>query len=398
MTARTGRAAGTAAWMIALGLAGALAAFAAPQTRAFRQAFPPQTAELRLANLAGQVELVRADGREVVVDATVHAEARSAAETKKLLDGMRWVRSHDTKGRAEWALSYPVDDHTSYHYPGNRRAEPSGFWSLFDGISSTSTTYRGRRVRVYGGERRSSTPTLYVDLRIALPAGSDVAVRNVVGPVQGGGALEGTLTVDTGSGNVRLESYSGRLVVDTGSGNVSLDAVKGETSVDTGSGDVVVRRLVGNATFDTGSGNVTVENVAAGKLAMDTGSGDVTIRSGDVGKVVADTGSGNVRVMAVELEELMADTGSGDVVVQSSLAKAKKVVAQTGSGNVRIKAAADASFDVDADQGSGDLDVRYADAVLRRSRHKVVGARRGDGRTTIHIETGSGDCVIGPEG
>jgi len=26
-----------------------------------------------------------------------------------------------------------------------------------------------------------------------------------------------------------------------------------------------------------------------------------------------------------------------------------------------------------------------------------VGARRGDGRTAIHVETGSGDCTIGPK-
>jgi hypothetical protein len=42
--------------------------------------------------------------------------------------------------------------------------------------------------------------------------------------------------------------------------------------------------------------------------------------------------------------------------------------------------------------------VRYKDAVLRRSGRKVIGARRGDGRTAIHVETGSGDCVIGPQG
>jgi hypothetical protein len=27
-----------------------------------------------------------------------------------------------------------------------------------------------------------------------------------------------------------------------------------------------------------------------------------------------------------------------------------------------------------------------------------VGAKRGDGRTAIHIETGSGDCTIRPRG
>jgi DUF4097 and DUF4098 domain-containing protein YvlB len=86
------------------------------------------------------------------------------------------------------------------------------------------------------------------------------------------------------------------------------------------------------------------------------------------------------------------------VVVQTSLAKARRITAETGSGDVSIKAGPDASFDIESDQGSGDLQVGYADAVLRRSGRKVVGAKRGNGRTTIHVETGSGDCSIGPKG
>jgi hypothetical protein len=388
---------------LGLGLGAALTAAAeTPKTRAFRQAFPlqtPQTTDLRLANLAGHVELVRADGKEVVVEATVHALGENDAETRKLLDGMKWVRSKDTKGRDEWALSYPVDDYTSYHYPqnGSKEPEPSGFWSFFfeSGFSS-SVTYRGERVRIRG-TKRSSDPTLYADLRIALPAGSQVAVRNAVGTVNGSGALEGALTIDTGSGGVTLASYSGRLLVDTGSGKVVIGTAKGETTIDTGSGDVAVRNLVGNGSVDTGSGSITIDSLSAGKLSVDTGSGDVTVKSGDVGRLIADTGSGSVKVLGVELEELVADTGSGDVVLHSSLSKTRKVTAETGSGEVRIVAGPAASFDIDTDQGSGDLRVGYEDAVLRRSGRKVVGAKRGTGRTAIHVATGSGDCTIGPK-
>jgi hypothetical protein len=396
MRPTTGRAA-LAAWMLTAVLSHALAARAdGIKTRAFRQAFPPQATEIRLANLAGRIELVRGDGKDVVVDATVHGEASNEGETQKLLDGMKWVRARDGKGREEWALSYPVEKIQSYHYP---QADPgtTGFVLHLFGDGNTATTYRGERVRIYR-EKRSGVPTLYADLRIALPAGSQVAVRNVVGPVDGTGALEGTLGVDTGSGKVTLASYSGKLTVDTGSGNVVIGTAKGETKIDTGSGDVAVRSLVGNGTLDTGSGNVTVESVSAGKLAFDTGSGNVTLKGGDAGRVIADTGSGNVKVLDVELEELAANTSSGNVVLRSSLAKTRKVTAETGSGNVRITAGPSASFNVDADQGSGDLRVHYGDAVLRRSDHKVVGAKRGDGRTAIRIETGSGDCVIGPKG
>jgi DUF4097 and DUF4098 domain-containing protein YvlB len=388
---------------LALGLAlagglGAAAVLGAQEAvRSFQQPFPGN-GEVRLANLAGRVEIARGTGRDVVVDATVHGDFGGAGETQAVLRGLKWVRSLDKKGRQEWDLSYPVEKYRSYSYPAAKREESGvpSFLSFLNIGSDTTTTYRGERVRVFSG-RRSSAPTLYADLRITLPAGANVAVRNAVGKVSGGD-VEGTLAIDTGSGDVELGSSSGQLSVDTGSGDVVVGSARGETAISTGSGNVVVRRLVGNGSVDTGSGNVTVEKVSAGKLTLDTGSGDVTLRDGEAGRVIAKTGSGGVQVLAVELEDLTAETGSGDVKVQSSLARTRRLTAETGSGDIDIKAGPDASFNVASDQGSGELKVGYADAVLRKSGHKVVGARRGDGRTAIHIETGSGDCTIRPRG
>ncbi|MBV8202150.1 MAG: DUF4097 family beta strand repeat protein [Acidobacteria bacterium] len=385
-----------AALALALGLVLAGRVAAEPQTRSFRQDFPVTPgATLRLGNLAGRVELVAGTGNQVVIDAEVHAELPGSGETQRALQEMRWVKAQDSKGREEWDLSYPVDRYRSYFYPEPREGSESSFWSLFDNGSS-STTYRGERVRIYTG-RRSSAPTLYANLRIALPAASDVALRNLVGKVHGG-PLEGSLALDTGSSDIHLDSFAGQLRLDTGSGDVVIGSSRGETSIDTGSGDVVIHQLVGNAGIDTGSGDVRINKVAVGKLKLHTGSGDVTVRDGAAGQLTADTGSGEVRVVGVEIEELKADTGSGDVEVTSSLEHARHITAKTGSGDVRVWGGPAASFDVTADQASGDLRVDYSDATLRHGRHhdKVVGARRGDGRTTIVIETGSGDCVIGP--
>lgn len=397
---RTSARVSMAALTLLAGVAGIAvpALYAQPQTKAFRQAFPAGQGEVRLANLAGRIEIVRGQGNEMVVDATVHAEGSNAAETQRLLQGMKWVKGHDKKGRPEWALSYPVEKYRSYAYPTRKNdgdSELPAFLGFLENMGQTVTTYRGERVRIYNA-RRSSVPTLYTNLRISLPAGSNMAVRNVVGPVRGGD-LEGTLTIDTGSGGVEIASHSGQLLVDTGSGDVLVGSAKGETTIDTGSGDVIVKRFVGNGSIDTGSGNVTVQKISAGRIAIDTGSGDVTLQDGVAGKVVADTGSGGVRVIAVELEELAADTGSGDITVQASLAKARRVMAETGSGDILIKAGANAQFDLASDQSSGELRVGYADAVLRKEGRKVVGAKRGDGHTVIRLETGSGDCSITPK-
>src|SRR5262245_4166645 len=109
----------TSALSAALMLSLVVAAHAAEQTRAFRQPFPAK-GEVRLANLAGRIELVPGQGSDLVLDATVHADAGSAAENQQLLAGMKWVRSHDKKGREEWALSYPVEKYRSYAYPSSR--------------------------------------------------------------------------------------------------------------------------------------------------------------------------------------------------------------------------------------------------------------------------------------
>jgi Putative adhesin len=380
---------------MSLGVAGQAAA--EQQVRTFRQTFPLPAAgaALRLGNLAGRIDIVPGPGPLVVVDATVHAEASGAGESQRLAQEMRWVQAEDSKGREEWALSYPVDRYRSYFYPQPRENAESSFWSLFSNGSSSSV-FRGEHVRVYTGQH-SSAPLLYADLRITVPAAAVLTVRNLVGKVHAA-ALEGTLALDTVNGDIHVDSFGGQLRLDTGSGDVWVGMSRGETSIETGSGDVLVRQLVGNATVDTGSGEVRIDKVAVGKLAIHTGSGDVIVNDGAADTVRARTGSGKVALIHVEGEDLLAETGSGDVEVVSSLDHTRHLTAKTGSGDVKIYAGAAASFDVTADQGSGDLQVEYGDAVLRHGhRHeKVVGARRGDARTTIRIETSSGDCVIAP--
>lgn len=392
----------------ALILALATLAVLAPEARAVdervvRRTFPlSENQTLRLANLAGSVRLVPGAAGQVTVEATVHAEGRNAAQTRELLDGMEWVEARDRKGQQEWTLSYPVDDYRGFAYPPSASRqdddEPGFFESLIEGLakgSHNTTTYRGERTSIYQ-RPGSSVPILYADLEIAVPPRGKLRVRNVVGRVNGGD-LEGDLVVDTGSGEVEIASFSGNLAVDTGSGRVRLGRVRGETLVDTGSGGIEVGELVGNGDLDTGSGSVRVRRVAAGKLRVDTGSGSITVEDGTVSELITDTGSGGIHVRDVEVERFVGDTGSGGVTLESSLAQARDVRIDTGSGSVKILAGPDASFDLEASQGSGDLVVRYSDATLRKRGHKVVGAERGDRQTRIRVDTGSGDCVIAPK-
>mgnify|MGYP006171999947 CR=1 FL=1 len=354
-------------------------------TRTFTESFPA-TGEVRLANLAGSVVLVAGTGSEITVEATVHAEGRDAAETERLLQSLSWVAAKDGKG---WALSYPTGDYRGFHYAGREGG------SFFGWGGQTTSKYQGERVSIYG-KRRARVPTLYADLEITVPRGSALAVRNVVGEVAGGDLTIASLTVDTGSGAVRLADVDGDLAVDTGSGHVELGQVRGDLHVDTGSGHVQVAGLTGNGTIDTGSGHIDVTRIDADELELDTGSGHIQVSGGRADRVRADTGSGGIVLADVDVVELEADTGSGGVEVTSSLARAERIDVDTGSGGVTITGGPDASFDFRADLGSGQVSVGYDDADLIRDGRKLVGARRGDGRTVIRVDTGSGGASLSP--
>ena len=166
---------------------------------------------------------------------------------------------------------------------------------------------------------------------------------------------------------------------------------------DTGSGDVRVGKMAGRGLVDTGSGNVEVLSFRGTALSVDTGSGDVRIADCDTGSLDVDTGSGDIRLENVEMETFRGDTGSGDVIVKTSLTKTRDMLVDTGSGSVKILAGPEASFDLEAEQGSGELHVGYADAQYKvRSGREVYGAWRGDRKTKIRVDTGSGDCVVEP--
>jgi len=351
------------------------------ETRELSRTFPLAEGEtLRLANLAGTVELVEGEGDEVVVLATLHASARNENETLRLLDEMEWVEDRSRSGDPQWALSYPVERHRRFHFNDK-------------GWGESRIRYRGKKVTVTS-RKKPSTPTLYADLTIQIPESGKLVVRNSLGDVSGDD-LKGSLVVDTGSGDVQLRSFSGTLTVDTGSGDVDLGPLRGEIVVDTGSGDIRIADLVGNGELDTGSGDVLVRKIGVGRLSVDTGSGNVQVADGTVGELKADTGSGDVQVLDVDVARLLADTGSGDVVLRGPLASAENLALSTGSGDVKLQVTADAAFDLDYD-GNGDLVVRFDDVRLRSRGKELVGATRGAGGATIRVDTGSGDCVIGP--
>lgn len=398
-------------------------AISADATRTLRAEISPAAlGETRIENLAGAMRVVPGSGGAIVVVATVHAESDELAEAVSL------EKARGLMGEPTLRVVYPLDRHSTVRYPppgGSRGGSPSG------GESGTTTKYGGRKATV----SPTSGVVLYADVEVQLPARPvNARFRNVAGPLHGervagdlsfdtdsGGVtlsrlrgeivadtgsgdvvasdIEGSFTCDTGSGACEASGVRGeRVTCDTGSGDVTLRSIRvsGEVRADTGSGNVVAREIEGSLVCDTGSSDCDLEGVRGASVRCDTGSGGVRLRSIVAERVSADTGSGDVTAEGIEAEEFAADTGSGEVRLEASGSRLARVTADTGSGGVILRLGPDASFHALVEQGSGELVNRYADAQPIIEDRQVVGYQRGDGRTRIVVDTGSGSLTLEP--
>ena len=327
------------------------------------------SAAFAVENLAGTMRVVPGSGRTVVAVATVHAESDEAAAL------MKFEQVTDDEGRPCMRVRYPIERYGTIRYPGPGKSGNSS-WTNWLGENNNRLEYDNHRVRV----NSTSGTLLYADLEVQVPSRQGEGVfKNHVGRLEGKD-LEGTLRFDTGSGDIDLQH------------------VRGTVKADTGSGDLKVTDAGGTLICNTGSGDCTIEHFSGDKIDCDVGSGDIIVKSGSAGRIDLDTGSGDVSLRDIEAEEVSTDTGSGDVVIECASDRLRKVTTDTGSGDVTLRLGPDASFEAHAEQGSGDLVNRYSDAQPIAHGRTVVGYRRGDGRTRISVETGSGDLVIEPGG
>ncbi|HEX5004037.1 MAG TPA: DUF4097 family beta strand repeat-containing protein [Gemmatimonadales bacterium] len=228
----------------------------------------------------------------------------------------------------------------------------------------------GRKVRITS---RGGGLDARADIRLLLPAGTRAELNIGVGKVTLAN-VNGTIAVNTASGDVEGTATSGGLSIDTGSGDVRLTKHDGGLSIDTGSGDIQLSAVKSDrASFDTGSGDVTVDGLTATHLSVDTGSGDVNISEASVGSIAIDTGSGEIRLgLTSDIDDLSVDTGSGDVT---------------------LSAPASLGATVQIETSSGDINTEFPLQVTRKGRDGLEG-KIGDGQGRLLIDTASGDVTL----
>jgi len=176
----------------------------------------------------------------------------------------------------------------------------------------------------------------------------------------------------------------------TGSGSQEISGISGPVEAGTGSGRLTLTDIGGAVAVRTGSGAIKADGIA-GSFEAHTGSGSVNMTQEAPGDVVVTTGSGSSELHGV-VGALRVRAGSGRIVVDGQQEGVWNL--DTGSGSVRINLPEDAAFELDAESGSGGIDIDHPLTVQGKiSKRHLRGQVRGGG-DLLRIETGSGSIRI----
>jgi len=335
---------------------------------------------LAIDNLVGDVTVEQGTAAGFHVSVKVTSEADSPDRANAIAAAVEFrVRDEGASSRLQVVL--PEREFPKVYVDGT----PRGWW-----VGSARTEYLGEKREITGDPDKGVQ--VRVDIRVQVPAGATLEVRNRFGDV-GAQGVAGELKLDTGPGRLTARGGSGRLELDAGSGPVEVAGHSGEVSADTGSGSVTISDCRCRIKADTGSGSVRITG-GEGDVDADTGSGSVTIK-GFKGSILADTGSGAVSGTELSgLERLVVDTGSGGLDVSGDLSGLKRLDVDTGSGSVSIAASAWPAMDIDIDTGSGGTSIDVPGAEVTRHDDGSRRVRIGGGGAHGVIETGSGSVRL----
>ena len=307
-------------------------------------------------NLAGTMRVEGGTGSQVVVEVT-----RAGADAARLT-----VATGTMRGRTSLRVRYPSDRivYPQRAYGGRTTFTVHDDDTFGDGDEGGNRERRRIEVRSDGDGLEA-----HADLRIIVPPGRSVFLRN-------------------GVGETTLENVDGQINVSVASSRVRASHVRGSLSLETGSGGVEVTDMTGTLRIESGSGGAVLDGIRGGALNVEVGSGSLRGRSIEVSELSADVGSGGVRLAGVRTPTLRLDAGSGRSEIEL-LAPVDAVTIESGSGGVTLRLPASLDATLDVETGSGGIDTDFEVVVQRKERGTLRGTV-GKGRGRIRIEAGSG--------
>jgi hypothetical protein len=194
----------------------------------------------------------------------------------------------------------------------------------------------------------------------------------------------------TGSGSQRIEGVEGNIEASSGSGSLTFKDVGSRVRASTGSGSITADTVDGAFHATAGSGSIRATGVA-GPITAKTSSGGIDVEQNGSGDVEVSSGSGTVRLRGVR-GALQASTSSGGLTIYGELSAAWRLSASSGSVNVNLPGSQ--GFELDANTGSGHIDVGFPVTVTGTvSRRSLRGLAQGGG-PLLQVRTSSGGISI----
>lgn len=175
-----------------------------------------------------------------------------------------------------------------------------------------------------------------------------------------------------GSGSIDVSDVMAGIEVRSGSGRLRLSNIGGPVTAKAGSGSIRAEGVAGPFTASTGSGGIFMSQTAPGDVKVSTGSGGMEL-TGIVGALKASAGSGRIRVDGRQ---------EGDWKIGA------------GSGSVRVDLPDDAAFTLDAETGSGGIDIGYPLTIEGKISKRHLRGEVSGGGHLLRIDTGSGSIHV----
>jgi DUF4097 and DUF4098 domain-containing protein YvlB len=206
-----------------------------------------------------------------------------------------------------------------------------------------------------GGFWGGDSISVSVDYKVWVPEAAAVEIKSV-------------------SGDVRVAPIGGAAKINSVSGNVGLGGAAG-ADVKLVSGDLTLSNIAGDAYVKAVSGNIEASGVK--------GSVEVEAVSGDI-KLLDISGAQTVGVKSV----------SGDITYTGAIKEGGRYEIKTHSGDVRMVIPAGASFDLEANTFSGDIESDFEITVSGKMSPREVHGTVGKGGATIILKSFSGNVDL----
>ncbi|HUB82206.1 MAG TPA: hypothetical protein VMB03_25595 [Bryobacteraceae bacterium] len=211
-----------------------------------------------------------------------------------------------------------------------------------------------------GRETTASVTMRAPHLRDAVVSSSDGAVEAY--------GIDGTLTVDTGADQVKVDRIHGNCTLATGGGDIHAGTVDGYLHCLTGAGAIVAKAVRGEALVRTNGGDITLLDVG-GLARAETGGG--TVHLGRMGSTVTVTNGGG---------PITIDQAAGTVTTRDMAGP----VTVRGAAGIRCESA---NGGITLGQISGPMSVYTAMGSIVAN---LQGSRLGEST----LKTGNGDITV----